>query len=200
VGFSIVSLAALRLGSGLSVPNPNLVRPPGAGADFLMRCIRCGECIKVCPTGVLQPAMFEQGLEGLWTPTLNARLGYCDYGCTACGQVCPTGAIQKLALGDKRKLVIGTAYIDHNRCIPWVDSRDCIVCEEVCPVPHKAIVLEAAEVKDAAGQLSTVKRPRVVRSQCIGCGICEYKCPVVGEAAIRIFATNSLISRAEVAY
>jgi ferredoxin len=32
-----------------------------------------------------------------------------------------------------------------------------------------------------------MQRPRVVRERCIGCGICEYKCPVNGEAAIRVY-------------
>jgi NAD-dependent dihydropyrimidine dehydrogenase PreA subunit len=30
--------------------------------------------------------------------------------------------------------------------------------------------------------------PVVDRTLCIGCGICEYKCPVNGEAAIRVYA------------
>jgi ferredoxin len=34
--------------------------------------------------------------------------------------------------------------------------------------------------------LVTVQRPRVIRERCIGCGICEYKCPVSGQAAIRV--------------
>ena len=34
-------------------------RPPGAGEEeaFLARCIRCGKCVQVCPTG----ALFEKG-------------------------------------------------------------------------------------------------------------------------------------------
>jgi formate hydrogenlyase subunit 6/NADH:ubiquinone oxidoreductase subunit I len=123
----------------------------------------------------------------LWTPVLVPRLGYCDYSCSACGQVCPVQAIPPLSLEDKRKKVIGLAYIDQNRCIPWADNRDCIVCEEMCPVPKKAIRLEPVEVVNAKGARVTVQRPHVIREHCIGCGICEYKCPVNGEAAIRIY-------------
>ncbi|MBC7224251.1 MAG: 4Fe-4S dicluster domain-containing protein, partial [Anaerolineae bacterium] len=132
-------------------------------------------------------ALAEAGLEGLWTPVLVPRLGYCDYSCHACGQVCPVGAIPPLSLEAKRQQLIGLAYIDTNRCIPWADGRPCIVCEEMCPVPEKAIWLEEVEVQDAAGQVVRVQRPHVHRDLCIGCGICEYKCPVAGEAAIRVY-------------
>jgi Pyruvate/2-oxoacid:ferredoxin oxidoreductase delta subunit len=57
----------------------------------------------------------------------------------------------------------------------------------MCPVPDKAIKLEQVEVRNVDGVLVTVQRPRVIRERCIGCGICEYKCPVNGEAAIRVY-------------
>jgi ferredoxin len=96
-------------------------------------------------------------------------------------------AIPPLNLEQKRQQAIGKAYIDENRCIAWADHQDCIVCEEMCPVPDKAIVLEEAEVRCADGNLATVQQPHVMRERCIGCGICEYKCPVNGEAAIRVY-------------
>ncbi len=168
--------------------HPHLIRPPGAQEnDLLSKCIGCGECVRACPTSAIQPAVTEAGLEGLWTPVLMLRLGYCDYSCNACGQVCPVQAIPPLSLEEKRQQVIGLAYIDQNRCIPWADYRDCIVCEEMCPVPDKAIKLERVEVRNGDGVLVTVQRPRVIRERCIGCGICEYKCPVSGEAAIRVY-------------
>ncbi len=71
-----------------------LVRPPGAvEADFEARCIRCNECVRVCPTQGLQPSFLEGGWQNMLTPRLEPRLGYCSYNCSACGQVCPTGAI-----------------------------------------------------------------------------------------------------------
>lgn len=169
------------------------LRPPGARENNLLaKCIRCGECMRVCPTSGLQPGLFESGWEGLWTPVLVPRLGYCDYSCHACGQVCPSGAIPPLTLEDKRRTVIGLAYIDQNRCLPWADNVDCIVCEEMCPVPAKAIRLEKAEVLNDRGELVVVQRPHVVRDLCIGCGICEYKCPLNGQAAIRVHVPNEL--------
>jgi MauM/NapG family ferredoxin protein len=170
-----------------------LVRPPGAREnDLLSKCIRCGECSKVCPTGGLQPSLFESGLEGLWSPILVPRLGYCDYSCNACGQICPTGAIPSLTLEQKRKEIIGVAYIDQNRCIPWASYRPCIVCEEMCPVPDKAVRLEEVDVVAPNGTRVHLQRPRVYQDLCIGCGICEYQCPLVGPAAIRVHVPTKL--------
>jgi len=165
------------------------IRPPGVADEnsFLNTCLRCSQCMKICPTTALQPALHEAGLAGLWTPLVVPRVGYCDYGCTACGQVCPSGAIPLLKLEEKRKAVIGKASIDKNRCLPWASGVPCIVCEEMCPTPQKSIRLEQAEVVDTNGQVSTVQRPSVLRDVCIGCGICEHQCPLEGVAAIRVY-------------
>ncbi|RPI34916.1 MAG: 4Fe-4S binding protein, partial [Chloroflexota bacterium] len=169
--------------------NPLLIRPPGANDEnaFLSSCLRCSQCMKICPTSALQPAVDQAGLEGYWTPVLTPRVGYCDYGCTACGQVCPSGAIPLLSLEDKRVVVVGKATVNRNRCLPWASAIPCIVCEEMCPTPQKSIRLEEVEVTTAAGEQILVQRPYVLREICIGCGICENHCPLEGEAAIRVF-------------
>jgi formate hydrogenlyase subunit 6/NADH:ubiquinone oxidoreductase subunit I len=136
--------------------------------------------------------LFEAGLEGFWSPILRTRLGYCDYSCNACGQICPTGAIPLLTLEEKRQRVIGTAYIDQNRCIPWVSYRPCVVCEEMCPVPDKAIRLAPVDMVSPDGKAVHVQLPRVFPDLCIGCGICEYKCPLTGLAAIRVYTPMQL--------
>jgi polyferredoxin len=189
LGATIVGVGLLASDMVASRDHPYLIQPPGAREnDLLSRCIRCGECSRACPTSAIQPALGEAGIEGLWSPVLVPRLGYCDYSCYACGQVCPVQAIPPLSLADKREQVIGHATIDRDRCIPWVDNLDCIVCEEMCPVPDKAITLEQIEVQTPDGERAIVQRPHVIRERCIGCGICEYKCPVNGEAAIRVYA------------
>jgi len=174
----------------------HLLRPPGvrdANPDLVAftKCVRCGECMRACPTAALQPALTEAGVAGVWTPVLVPRIGYCDYSCNACGQVCPVQAIPPLSLEQKRQQVVGKAYIDQGRCIAWADHRDCIVCEEMCPLPGKAIWLKEELVKDIEDSSSPVKLPQVDRELCIGCGICEYKCPVNGEAAIRVFVPEA---------
>lgn len=193
LGAAVAGVGLLRAAPAARREHPHLIRPPGAREnDLLSKCIRCGQCLQVCPTAGLQPSLLESGLEGLWTPVLVPRLGYCDYSCHACGQVCPTGAIPQLTLEEKRQRVIGVATIDQNRCIPWADGCDCIVCEEMCPVPEKAIRLEEQTVVNCRGETVTVHRPRVIRELCIGCGICEYQCPLHGEAAIRVYVPNTL--------
>ncbi|HLA26919.1 MAG TPA: 4Fe-4S binding protein, partial [Syntrophales bacterium] len=60
--------------------SPLLIRPPGSleEREFLARCVKCGECMKVCITNGLQPTLMEAGLEGIWSPVLVPRLGYCE--------------------------------------------------------------------------------------------------------------------------
>jgi polyferredoxin len=172
------------------------IRPPGAleENDFLARCIRCGECMKVCPNYALQPAFSEAGLEGLWTPVLAARIGYCEASCTLCGQVCPTGAIWSFTAREKgwiggraeRPIRIGTAFYDRGRCLPWAMATECIVCEEWCPVTPKAIYLRAVEVPDRTGTPRSLRRPLVDPARCVGCGACEYACPVKDRPAVYV--------------
>jgi MauM/NapG family ferredoxin protein len=198
LGAGAVGVALANTSAEIVTPDPYLVRPPGALDDtfneeaFLSRCIRCSACIKVCPTGGLQPSGWgEAGLRGLWTPHLVPRIGQCDYGCHACGQVCPSGAIPPLDLPVKQLTVIGRAYIDTNRCLPWADNIPCAVCEEMCPVPTKAIILQTDASDTARAEGGTIApRPYVVSAKCIGCGLCEKRCPLNGESAIRVYAPN----------
>ncbi len=183
-----VAVPFLRLGSLAHRPEEYLIRPPGVTSEaaFLSQCCRCGLCFKVCPTGGLQPLWWEQGLDGLYTSRLIPRLGYCEYNCTLCAQVCPTGAIPSLPLEVKQASPMGTAFIDQARCIPYTEGRDCLVCEEHCPTAPKAITYYTGEVRGLQGKKVLVKLPVVQPDHCIGCGLCENKCPVGGAAAIRV--------------
>lgn len=187
-------------------PQPMVIRPPGALSepDFLRRCIKCSMCMRVCPTNVLQPALLEAGFEGLWSPILINKIGYCEYHCTLCGQVCPTGAIEQVEIKDKvgtrdvKPIKLGTAFYDRGRCLPWAMNTQCIVCEEVCPTSPKAIWFEEAQTRTRSGAVKKLKRPFVDPKLCIGCGICENKCPVRDWPAIRVTSvgeTRSLTNR-----
>jgi ferredoxin len=149
----VFAAPAVRLGGKITSNwYSQVIRPPGAlvEEEFLKRCIKCGQCMRVCPTNVIQPAGIEGGLEGLWTPILNNRIGSsgCQLNCVACGQVCPTAAIRPITLDEKKGLgefadkgpvKLGTAFVDRNRCLPWAMDKPCIVCQENCPVSPKAI-------------------------------------------------------------
>jgi len=186
-GISLGGLALFRTSADAARPYPYRLRPPGAEETALLKaCIRCGACLRVCPTHGLQPSLFESGWEGVATPILVPRLGPCEYSCNACGQVCPTGAIPFLLLDRKQQQPIGKAYIDRSLCIAWSGRGPCIVCEEMCPLPHKAIKLEEMAIEKEKGLEIALQVPVVNHNLCIGCGLCENKCPVQGEAAIRV--------------
>lgn len=172
-------------------PDPLLIRPPGAlgEQEFLHRCVRCAECIQVCIGNALQPAFLQAGLDGMFSPVLVARSGYCEFNCTLCGQVCPTGAIRQLNKEQKHLWKIGHAWFDKNICLPYAKATPCMVCEEHCPTPEKAIRFAEVAMVDAAGQTVTIRQPYVVDELCIGCGICETKCPLPGRSAI--YVTNA---------
>jgi MauM/NapG family ferredoxin protein len=185
-------------GGGRETARADLIRPPGALAEggFLQRCIKCSLCQQACPTGGLQPAIAQAGAEGFWTPVLVPRRGWCELACTRCGEACPTGAIAPLTAARKTgydgrpPVSIGTAFVDRGRCLPWAMGTPCIVCEEMCPTDPKAIWLEVVDEPGRDGTPRRLQRPRVEPAACVGCGICENKCPVGEEAAIRVVSVG----------
>jgi len=196
-----VLLGGVFAGLMLAVParfrNPEkdsrLLRPPGVRAEdeFLEKCVRCGECMKVCLKNALYPAGWQAGIGGIYSPLVVPRLGYCEYNCTLCGQVCPSGAIPRLPLETKQREVIGKAVLDKNHCLPFAKRIDCIVCEEHCPIPSKAIRSREVEMIGPDGSRRKVKEPYVVEEICNGCGICEHVCPLETKAGIEVFAVKN---------
>ena len=200
VAAGIGLLPLFRSTSGFAVESdPRLIRPPGAltEKEFLARCVRCGECMKVCPNNALHPTLLEAGLEGLWTPVLVPRIGYCEPTCVLCSQVCPTGAIWEISQAEKigssqgdeekkKPVKLGTAFYDRGRCLPWAMATECIVCEEWCPTSPKAIYLRPAEMVDGQGAVKAVRQPYVDPGRCTGCGACEYACPVKDQPAVYV--------------
>ncbi len=177
IGAGIISSFSIRVFS--STQDKYLIRPPGALPEdrFRSACIRCGACTKVCISHGLVPDFFASGLLGLGSPRLVPRIGACEDYCNLCGQVCPSGAIQKLDEDEKRKKKIGTAVIDTARCLAHTNhGKLCLICDEQC-------LYNAISIDDK-------KRPVVDKKKCIGCGVCENKCPIQGNAAIRVVSRN----------
>jgi polyferredoxin/ferredoxin len=178
-GASVVAIGLLAADVGkVKATKSSVLRPPGAqGDDFLVKCIRCDQCIQGCPNQALRPAVFEAGWDGLWTPVLDPRSGYCDYDCNLCGQICPSGAIPALALEDKRKAVIGVAQVNYEACVRCMD------CLEQCPYE----CFEEVEVEGLRGVY-----PKVKAQGCIGCGLCVKVCPEQEALAIVVYPVDAL--------
>jgi len=157
------------------------LRPPGSIEDdaFRATCIRCGACLKACPTGGLQPLLLEGGITALLTPVLVPRIGACEFGCTACGEVCPSGAIRRIKPEEKANIQIGLAVIDREKCLPWAKGVQCLVCHDLC-------VYKAIELRLVNGGY----KPYVKEWVCTGCGICENRCPTQPEPAIVVISTR----------
>lgn len=173
-----------KSGKGSLLKEAPVIRPPGVNDKdkFLKTCVRCGNCMKVCITNGLHPTLLKSGIEGLWSPQLVPEIGYCEYNCTLCGEVCPTKAIPELTLDQKKKESLGLAIIDESICYPHSQDKQCIVCEEHCPISEKAIKLK--EKITVSGEV--IKLPYVDKDLCVGCGICQNKCPARPIRAIKV--------------
>lgn len=204
IAAGLVAVPMFRAGDDFGVNRSEFViRPPGSHDEdvFLEKCIRCGQCMRVCPNNALHPTLMEAGFEGLWTPIIVARIGYCEPTCTLCGQVCPTGAIEELRLKQKigdsstPPMRIGTAFVDRGRCLPWAMATPCIVCEEWCPTSPKAVYLREEIAINSEGKEVRVKRPYIDPALCTGCGACEFACPVHDKKAIYITSVGESRSK-----
>ena len=182
VGAGIAAQAQnMKLDGGLAevVPktprerNPRLV-PPGSGGpgNFYSKCTACQLCVQNCPNGVLRPST---DLEHFLQPQMGYEKGYCRPECTACSEVCPAGAIRKVDRDAKTLIRIGTAVVNPFICLAASGEETCGNCARHCPTG--AIVMT---------QTGETTRPVVSEEQCIGCGRCEYLCPVRPESAISV--------------
>jgi ferredoxin len=188
--------AAVRIGLADGFGETRAVlRPPGSvpEEEFLDLCIRCGECMKVCPGPILHPAGLGHGFEALWTPVAVPAWAGCHQECNFCTQVCPTSAIRPLAIEEKRRTVMGLAVIDTATCLGHAGIEECRVCYEVCQrAGYDAIQLHEIELEihlseaeranmsfDFIEQASHILAPVVDASRCVGCGQCENRCHTV---------------------
>jgi NAD-dependent dihydropyrimidine dehydrogenase PreA subunit len=160
-------------------------------------CIRCGQCIKVCPNNVLQPAGFEHGLNSLWTPKVVADWSGCEPSCNNCGQVCPTGAVRALTLAEKQAARIALAQVDRRTCLPHAGRGACQLCVDECRMAgYDAIeftrvggeVDEKGEPVEGSGYLAPVVR----EDRCVGCGLCQMRCHAINVKAQRLLGRSAI--------
>ena len=154
----------------------------------LIKCAACYGCAVKCKQEHFLPPFVMWGKilmseEGKYPNAIINKVPVLCNHCedAVCVEVCPTGAIPNLTAPTKHKVSLGNAEIDRAICIAWADNQECIVCEEHCPVEDKAIKLIEEVVNGQA-----ILRPYVDKELCIGCGICQNKCPVRPVRAIRV--------------
>lgn len=170
-----LSLWAQKAGQARSKDAP--LRPPGAIEEgkFTGLCMRCGNCARTCPSGIIHPDSGQAGILGFLAPVVRYEREYCNEECNACTKACPSGAIQNLNLEQKNKQVIGLASVDTSLCL-WAFT-DCNNCIRACPY-------EAVKVKWYEEAYESF--PGVELSKCNGCGACEVVCPTGDLKAIKI--------------
>jgi ferredoxin len=148
------------------------VIPPGGRSikRYMSKCTGCHLCVSKCPAGIITPSTFELGLSGFMQPILNFNTRYCDDTCNICTTVCPSHALVPLTNEEKSLTSIGKAVFVRENCVVHTMGENCASCDEHCPT--KAIQMVSY---DAARNLVI---PSVDRELCVGCGACEYACPI----------------------
>jgi ferredoxin-type protein NapF len=186
---SFLTLAAATVGSGVAASTgltgeKKLKRtpltPPGSveRARFVEHCTACQLCVTRCPSHVLKPSFLEYGLEGMMQPTVFFERGFCNFDCTVCGDVCPTGAILPLTQEQKHLTQIGKVVFNEEVCIVHTDHTNCGACSEHCPTQALSMI------PYREGDELTI--PHIDTDICVGCGGCEYVCPVRPQRAVYV--------------
>ena len=149
------------------------LRPPGSVDEprFAGLCVRCGNCIRACPYGILEPDLGAGGIAGLLAPVVRFQDEYCREDCHQCTHVCPSGAIRSLPLERKPTAPIGLAVLDSSICL-LAEDRECDICARMCPYEAIEIVWNQEEY---------IALPRVDPERCPGCGACQVACPGTNE-------------------
>jgi len=153
--------------------------PPGSlsAQNMARRCTGCQLCVSECPNDVLRPST---DMMSLMQPVMEYDRGYCRPECNRCSEVCPAGAIKPIDLEEKSSIQIGHAIVVAKECISAQGIDECGNCARHCPAG--AIEMVPSDPND---DLSP-SVPAINESKCIGCGACEYVCPVRPLSAIHV--------------
>jgi len=170
------------LGANKSATKKLYPLPPGAVSleRFKSKCTACQLCVSHCPSGVLKPSLFENGLTGMMQPILKFEVEqFCEYDCKRCIEVCPNDALIKMSIEEKKVTQIGKVELVFHECVVKKNHEDCGACAEHCPTA----ALKMVPWKHG------LNRPKVVNIDvCIGCGGCESICP---ETRVAMFVNRN---------
>jgi len=205
VGASLVGLLQHKLAHAA----PRL-RPPGAIDEeaFLAACIKCGQCVQVCPIEAIELADLNEGLSN-GTPYIAPRAQACDFSCdaTQCILACPTGALSHL-IDKKEQVRMGVAALARpDACLArrgegwkgparaapfdgvlrWAEVdrwkaqpiADHAYDVGICDLCVQTCPIEGAiALEPLSADPADKRRTPVVKASCVGCGVCEMMCPV----------------------
>ena len=179
VGAAAAAAAASKSKEGewkLTPATKKAVLPPGAVslAHFQGTCTACHLCVTHCPEQVLRPAITQHGLAGFLQPFQDFGFAFCSFNCSICSEVCPTGAIQPITVEQRQVVQAGIAKFFKERCVVEVNGTPCGACSEHCPT--QAVHMIAYK--------NNLTIPEVTPELCVGCGGCEFICPVIPDKAI----------------
>jgi len=165
---SFSGLVAGGLLSATEVEPNQTMRPPAslASPQFETICLRCGNCVRACPTHIIKRNTCPTNWYAWMTPRIDFTESYCLSDCTICGTVCPSGAISPFTVPAKKILPIGKALIDVENCLLQI-PEECNQCKNVCT--YDAIKMTAI--------YDTKVLPLVDEVRCVGCGACAQICP-----------------------
>ena len=192
------------------------LRPPGAldEKEFLASCIKCGQCVQVCPVEAIKLAHITDGF-GIGVPYLDARKQACDFSCDVvqCILACPTGALSH-ELDKKEQVKMGLARLDKpDLCLARqgkgfkgiargadyeglhryvkVDRWNPIkIADHKYDLPLCDLCVRECPIKNAislqpiSDDPDDKRRTPQIHEACVGCGMCEMICPVEPAAII----------------
>ena len=163
-------MAGIFLPKGTSAENKIMFRPPASLPDNLFNtlCVRCGNCIKACPTKIILHHRGNNNLAAWMTPEISFhKNGYCLDDCNLCGTVCPSGSISPFSVEAKKNLFIGSIRINLEKCL-LTELKECDRCKAVCF--YQAIGIEPSGESVVMHVVADVEK-------CVGCGACAAVCP-----------------------
>lgn len=182
------------------------VRPPGAVEedDFLALCIKCGQCLQVCPYHSIELDSMFSG-HSIGTPFIDTLNRAC-YLCSAlpCVLACPSGALSHDVSKPEDIEPMGIAFLSKpKKCLATINKKvekkdinriyshpssnqqekDVLIKLETFVSKDCTICADMCPYPDALDAIQMVKdsssnglKPEFY-DKCVGCGVCEELCP-----------------------